>query len=353
MTYAGADGETRREMAAVLHYPGDEAEPAKSLRELQSRLDDIAAYSAQNSAARHGAVDPITYVVANRLFGQTGYGFRDSFTGFIKDAYAAPLQLMDFRRNAEGARVDINGWVEKQTQKRIRDLIPSGGLSDATRLVLVNAIYLKAPWLQPFSELETKPRPFRVNGTTAVDVPTMSQQGDFGYAKRDGYTVVTIPYTGEQLQFLILLPDSAVGLRALEAKVTPDLLAESATVGPTLVILDVPKLKMDPPVMALASALQSLGMKTAFDDPPGSANFDRMAPRTPEDYLLISAVFHKTFLAVDEKGTEAAAATAVDMITDDVSPQPIEVKVDRPFLFAIQHRGSGACLFLGRVTDPR
>lgn len=357
MTYAGADGETRREMAAVLHYPGDEAEPAKSLQELQSRLDDIAAYSAQNSAASHGAVDPITYVVANRLFGQTGYGFRASFTAFIKDKYDAPLQLMDFKRNAEGARMDINAWVEKQTRQRIRDLILAGALSPVTRLVLVNAIYLKAPWLQPFPESETKPRPFQVGGTTAVDVPTMSKEGDLGYAKRDGYTVVTIPYTGGQLQFLLLLPDRADGLRALEAKVTPDLLAESARVGSTLVLLDMPKLKMEPPVMALGDVLRSLGMRTAFDDPPQSANFDRMAPRhLPDDYLCISAVFHKTFLDLNEKGTEAAAATAIVMVTSSAvmpRPKPIEVRIDRPFLFAIQHRESGACLFIGRVTDPR
>jgi len=222
-------------------------------------------------------------------------------------------------------------------------------------MVLVNAIYLKAPWAVAFQESGTKPRPFRAGGGDAIDVPTMRKEGRFGYAKRDGYSVVAIPYVSGTLQFLILLPDKADGLSALEKTVTHELLSwESTNADFTQLALELPKLKMEPPVMALGETLQSLGMNTAFDKPPGSANFDRMAPRRAGDYLFISAVFHKTFLAVDEKGTEAAAATGVVMsVTNVVVGKAIEVKVDRPFLFAIQHRVSGACLFLGRVTDPR
>ena len=119
--------------------------------------------------------------------------------------------------------------------------------------------------------------------------------------------------------------------------------------------LHLPKFKLEPPGVALASQLESLGMRTAFDQPPGSANFDRLAPRKPEDYLYISQVFHKTFISVDEKGTEAAAATAVAMRAGAAMhpEQPIEIKADRPFFYAIQHVPSGACLFVGRVTDPR
>ncbi len=122
------------------------------------------------------------------------------------------------------------------------------------------------------------------------------------------------------------------------------------------VILHLPKFKLEPPLLKLGPALQSLGMRSAFDLPRGTANFERMAPRKPEDYLYLSEVYHKTFLAVDEKGTEAAAATAVDMLPGAAAaprPEPVEFRVDHPFLFVIQHRPSGACLFLGRVTHPR
>jgi serpin B len=251
---------------------------------------------------------------------------------------------------------EINTWVEEKTSQRIRDLIPPDGLDRDTRLVLVNAIYLRAPWVEPFLESATKPRPFHVGGGPALEVPTMLRQGRLGYARRDGYSVVTIPYSGNDLHFLVLLPDATNGLAALEAKLTPELLAAAA--GPTTaeLILHLPRLKLEPPVFKLGRVLRTLGMRSAFDQPRGSANFDRMAPRRPDDYLRISEVFHKTFLALDEKGTEAAAATAVTMVrvTSVAVDQskPIEVRVDHPFLFAIQHRPSGACLFLGRITDP-
>jgi serpin B len=179
---------------------------------------------------------------------------------------------------------------------------------------------------------------------------------NFGYVKRDGFAAVSVPYSGNELQFLVLIPNEVNGLRALESSLTAGVLAQCARLEAHNVDLYLPKFKFEPPTIALAQNLQSLGLRTAFDRPPGSANFDKIAPRKPNDYLAISDVFHKAFIAVDEKGTEAAAATAVVMneVTAIVKPsQPIEVRVDRPFIYAIQHVPSGACLFLGRVTDPR
>jgi serpin B len=178
----------------------------------------------------------------------------------------------------------------------------------------------------------------------------------FGYAKREGYSAVSLPYAGNDLQFLVLLPEDVNGLRAFESKLSAEMLAQCAKLEERDVDLHLPKFKIEPPTITLAEKLEALGMKTAFNQPTGSANFDRMAPRKPDDYLYISQVFHKTFIAVDEKGTEAAAATAVAMMAATAlreRPPPIEVKVDRPFLYAIQHVPSGVCLFLGRVTDPR
>jgi serpin B len=147
-----------------------------------------------------------------------------------------------------------------------------------------------------------------------------------------------------------------VGLPKLESKLTPDLLAECARLKPEEILLYLPKWRLEPPLFALRKTFETLGMESAFDVPQGSANFNGIAPRRANDYLYISNVFHKTFVEIDEKGTEAAAATAVVMMRATAhldKPKPVEVRVDRPFLFAIQHRPSGACLFIGRVADPR
>ena len=359
MTYAGAAGETRAQMAGVLHYPQDEAALHQSFGELRKALEGVAKNSEEHSkqvAMDGGAVDPIVLTVANRLFGQQGYEFRPTFLDLVKDGYGALLEAMDFVKDAEAERAKINGWVEDQTKKRISDLIPKGGVGRDTRLVLVNAIYLKAPWAKEFSKSATGLQPFHLKPDEAVKVPAMRRTGSMGYAKRDGYQVITVPYVGEEMQLLVLLPDTKDGLAALESKLTPEILASCATPDAAEVDLYLPKFKMEPPVMQLGESLRTLGMTRAFDEPKGSADFDRMAPRRPDDYLSISEVFHKTFLALDEKGTEAAAATAVVMIARASfveKPKPVEVRVDRPFLFAIQHRESGACLFVGRLCDPR
>jgi serpin B len=220
-----------------------------------------------------------------------------------------------------------------------------------------NAIYLKAPWAHEFSESATTPQSFHIRGGAPVDVPMMQKEDrQFGYAKREGFTAVSLPYIGNELQFIVLVPDEVNGLRALESKLNAQVLSQCAKLDAHDVDLSLPKFKFEPPTIALSDKLQALGLHSAFDQPSGSANFDRMAPRSPKDYLYISQVFHKTFIAVDEKGTEAAAATAVAMMAGSAMierPEPIEVKVDRPFIYAIQHVPSGAILFLGRVTDPR
>jgi serpin B len=219
--------------------------------------------------------------------------------------------------------------------------------------VLVNANYLKAEWRTVFDDSATEPQPFHLGANNLISVPTMMSRCSVGYARRDGCTLLTIPYKGSELNFLILLPDQPEGLPALEKNLTAKQLAGGAGLGLQEVILYLPKFKLEPPARALSLELQALGMKSAFDQPPGTANFDRIAPRRPSDYLYISEVFHKTFLNLDEKGTVAAAATAVGMMDGLSMSKPIEVRVDHPFLFAIQHRASGACLFLGRMSDPR
>jgi serpin B len=360
MTFAGADGETRSEMARVLHLRSD-AGVFASFAALQHSLEEMSKKTAEivkESKKFGGPSEPITLSIANRLFAQKGYVFRETFLSLVKQNFGGAFEPLDFMANPAAATQHINKWVADQTHDRIRDLIPAGALDKTTRLVLANALYLKAPWASEFSQNATQPEPFHVRGESQINVPMMRKLNDhFGYAKRDGYTAVSLPYASSDLQFLVLLPDDVGGLHALESKLTSELLAECARLQTRDVDLHLPKFKLEPPTMALAEKFEALGMKTAFDKPQGSANFDKIAPRKPNDYLYISQIFHKTFIAVDEKGTEAAAATAVAMLAGAAlrspPPPPIEVKVDRPFVYAIQHVPSGVCLFLGRVTDPR
>ncbi|MGH7983108.1 MAG: serpin family protein [Candidatus Udaeobacter sp.] len=361
MTYAGADGETRAEMARVLHFPANDGGVPASFSALQHSLEEMSAKTAElvkRSEKFGGPSEPITLHIANRLFAQKGYKFREAFLALVKENFGGAFEPVDFIADPAAVTQRINKWVADQTHDRIRDLIPGGALDKTTRLVLANALYLKAPWANEFSKNATQPEPFFVHGSAPADVPMMRKTDKhFGYARHEGFTVVSLPYAGDDLQFVVLLPDEINGLRKLESKLSSELLAGCAKLERRDVDLHLPKFKLQPPTITLAEKFEALGMKTAFDKPQGSANFDKMAPRKPDDYLYISQIFHKTFIAVDEKGTEAAAATAVAMMAGTAlrspPPPPIEVKVDRPFIYAIQHVPSGVCLFLGRVTDPR
>ncbi|HVS53545.1 MAG TPA: serpin family protein [Opitutaceae bacterium] len=363
LVYAGADGTTRAEMARALHFASDDQSMQAGFATLRASLDQIAAQSKNIAAGRQrigGRLDVIEWHAANRLFGQQGYAFRDAFLALMKNGYAAPFEPLDFRRAAEPGRATINAWVEEQTRGKIRDLIPRGSIKPDTRLVLVNALYLKAPWSKHFEERETRPRPFHVGGADQTqEIPTMHDVRFGGYVEEDGLTVVTLDYIGGGLQFLIVLPAEGKSVDEVADRVTPADFARWSKLGQDRrqsLSLFLPRFRAESATLPLGAALEDIGVKSAFDVPSGSANFERIAPRKPSDYLALDEVFHRAFVVVDEEGTEAAAATAATMVTLAAiaePPPPIEVRVDRPFLFAIQHRASGTCLFLGRIVDPR
>ncbi len=360
MTYGGAAGKTREEMAKTLHFGGDEAALHAGFAALAKDLADIARQSqAQVKQANRqgGPSTPLEINAANRLFGQESYAFKKPFLNLLKDTYGAPLELMDFKTAFEPSRVRINDWVAGQTKDRIKDLIPKGVLTEDTRLVLANAIYMKAAWQEEFAK--QKESPFFLDGRKEIKVPGLVNEHYYGYLKIPGGTIVAVPYADGGLQFLIMVPDEKDGLAAMEKSLTPEILQKAASANTRDIRLYFPKFKLEPDSIRLANHLVAMGMPTAFDKPPQSADFSRMAPRNLErnDYLVISDVIHKAYIAVDEYGTEAAAATAVVMIMPTSAPviedKPLEIRADRPFAFAIQHRKSGACLFLGRVTNPR
>jgi serpin B len=345
MTSAGAAGLTREQMVKTLHYPNTDMNLA--FQTLSAQIEAM--------TLREDRKDdhPIVLNVANRLFGQTGSKFQNDFLAILKERYRAPLETVDFVANPDAATAKINKWTARQTHNRIRDLIPKKTLTKLTRLVLVNAIYLKAKWAKAFPESATSPQDFHLTGGESLKVPTMTRQGEMACLKGNGFTAVGVPYAIGDLQFLILLPNAESSLSILEKKLTPDILATCSRAPNQQVKLSIPKFKIEPPSLNLNKALIALGMPTAFDEPPGSADLSGM---TGNRDLYISDVFHKAFLSIDEHGTEAAAATAVVMNLRGRPATPkleTVVRVDRPFLFAVQHRPSGACLFLGRVADPR
>src|SRR5437588_9051038 len=232
MTFAGADGETRTEMARVLHFSNDASVPG-SFAALQHSLEDVSAKTAElvkQSKKFGGPSEPITLNIANRLFAQKGYPFRETYLSLVKQNFGGAFEPIDFVADPAAATQHINKWVADQTRDRIRDLIPGGALDKTTRLVLANALYLKAPWAKEFPESATKPDPFFVRGAP-VDVPMMRKNAkDFAYARREGFTVVSLPYAGDELQFVILLPDDVNGLRGLESKLSDDMLAGCAKI---------------------------------------------------------------------------------------------------------------------------
>ncbi len=364
MAYTGAAGQTREEMAKVLHLPADDSAVFASFANFKAKLEKQAKVRfpneriilPDNQTNAEAAGEQTILNVANQLFAQTGYQFRPKFTADAARYFQAPFSPIDFQRDPRDAAQQINTWVEQQTHDRIRNIVSPNSIEKSTRLVLVNAMYFKAPWFEPFLVAATQPEPFHVGVGAEIKIPTMVKSDKLGYVKEKTFQVVTIPYSATGLQFVVLLPNDQNGLAALESTIDGSTLAKYAHLRETQVALRLPKFKMEPPAIDLSKALEDLGMKSAFDHPKGTANFDGIAPRNGEDYLHISKVLHKGFIEVEEKGTEAAAATAIMVATEGSIHNPgppVQFKVDHPFLFAIQERATGACLFLGHVVDPR
>jgi len=339
MTYAGAAGETADQMARTLHFdlPGEALHAAFN------------AYALDLEGRAKADVDgtPFELSIANSLWGQEGFAFRPEFLDRLAENYAAGMRLVDFVADPDASRRVINQWVSDETRKRIEDLIPEGAVDDMTRLVLANAIYFKASWMSAFDPDATVSEPFHRLSGDNVDVPMMYADESYRYRVADGYQAIDLPYQSGDMSMVILLPDEG-RFEAFEDALGPDLLEQTLgqmTYGP--VSLGLPRFTYES-AFSLKDALEGLGMTDAFD--PDRADFSGMDGTRD---LYIASVLHKAFVAVDEKGTEAAAATAVIMgVTSAPAGEPITITVDRPFIYFIRDGQTGAILFLGRVLDP-
>ena len=346
MAYAGARGETERQMADSLGFKL----PQNRLHPAFNALDLLLA------SRPKGGDDAFRLNVANSVWGQRDYSFLPEFLDSLAVNYGEDVRAADFRRDPEDARVRINGWVADETEERIRNLIPQGTLTPLTRLVLANAIYFNAAWLHAFDERATKDRPFHLLDGSQRDVAMMRQQENLRYAIGDGFQAVELPYKGGDVAMTILLPESGK-FEEFEGSLSGQSVRGIVeSLESELVRLTMPKFEMESG-FSLSDTLKAMGMPDAFDDQ--AANFsgmDGQLCRARGDIcLLISDVLHQAFVSVDEAGTEAAAATAVMVgVTRavGVEPDPIEVVVDRPFLLIIRHHATDTVLFVGRVLDP-
>ncbi|HSK80643.1 MAG TPA: serpin family protein [Thermoanaerobaculia bacterium] len=341
MPWGGARGETAAQMRTVLH--------------LEGTADEVMAASGELSRSLQDPSRPIVFRIANQLFAEKSYKLVPAYVEKTRASFGAPVELLDFKTAPERGRVRINEWVEGKTERRIKDLIPPRGVEKDTRLVLVNAIYFLGDWAVPFDAGETRPAPFHLTASEQKRVPTMNRMGSLRFAEKEGLTAVEMPYKGGELSMLILVPAEIEGITAVEKALDAKRLDE--IVGALqwgLVDLSVPKFEVNPgESLSLGEDLKALGMPLAFDR--DKADFTGIAdPPNPADRLVLAKVFHKAFVRVDEKGTEAAAATAVIGVMAGAAPGPgpRRLRVDRPFLFLIRDNASGLVLFLGRVSDP-
>jgi serpin B len=335
MTREGARGDTATEMDRIL---GPNASAiAKQLTK-----------TFKTAKQQPGQPTPPELAIANRLFGDTTTKFEQPFLDVTSKDYEAPVEALDFRTHWDAARVHINTWVAHQTHDKIKNLIPPPAIDASTRMVLVNAIYMKASWATPFEPGLTAPAPFAIDGSSSKKVSTMHMEGGASWGDHAGARMLDLPYYsagGPRLGMLLVVPDGS-HLDAVEAAYAKEgiapFLAAVKTTGRARVAL--PKFEVGTS-FELSTTLAKLGMKTPFSDAADFSGMSKLATH-------ISSVVHKAWAKVDENGTEAAAATAVMMAETSVAvPAAKKFDVDRSFLFFI-HDENGDVLFAGRIVDP-
>jgi serpin B len=336
MTYAGARGETEQQMAAVLHFTLEQESLHPAFSSLTDHFQGI---------QKKGEV---ALNIANALWIQEDFELLKPFLKITEKYYGASPFQVNFKEAYERVRIEINGWVEKQTKDKIKDLLPPGILSELTRLVLTNAIYFKGNWALQFEKELTQDEPFWMTPDKEIMTSMMHQKASFNYGETDTLQILEMPYAGEDLSMIILLSKEKNGLPDFERRLNiENMMTWTSQASYQEVDVYVPKFKITSQ-FTLSATLQAMGMTDAFS---GNADFSGMEP---SKQLSITEVIHKAFVEVNEEGTEAAAATGVVVeLTSVREPQPVPVfKADHPFVFFIRDNHSKSMLFLGRVVNP-
>ncbi len=339
MTWAGAKGETEADMASAMHF----LLPQTQLHPALNGLDLDLASRGQGAKGKDG--EGFRLHVVNAIWGQQGYKFTPQYLDILATNYGAGLRVLDFMKQPDPSRITINDWVAQQTENRIKDLIPTGSINSLTRLVLTNAIYFNAAWAQPFQKGATSDAAFHRLDGSDVTVAMMRQTDSFRYSEGTNYQATELPYDGNELSRIVILPTAGAFGDFEQSFDSASLKAIVDGLKTREVALTMPRFGYETS-MSLKQSLGALGMGIAFTD---SADFSGMDGAHD---LRIQDVIHKAFVAVDEDGTEAAAASAVIVGTTAMPVDTAEMRVDRPFLFLIRDYLTGTVLFLGRVADP-
>jgi serpin B len=336
MTYAGARGATAEQMAKTLHYRLEGPQLHAAFAELIGQ---------QNAAGQKRGYE---LSVANALWGQQGFGFQPDVRELMRKHYGAGLREVDFMDKPDAARREINAWVEKQTNGKIKDLLKEGTIQPDMRLVLASAIYFKSAWLNPFSQDATKKGDFFTGGKK-VAADMMQRTGTYSFYEDEDVQVLDLPYARRDLSLVAVLPRDKAGLGGVEKNLSAAKLEGWLKAKKDYQVdVKLPKFKMTQE-LDLKKALSDLGMPLAFENAADFSGFSTL------ERLKIGFVVHKAFIDLNEKGTEAAAATAVGIVTTSlpvVPPNRAVFHADHPFLFVIRDNRTGSILFMGRVVDP-
>ena len=332
MVYAGARGETAKEMAKTCRFTMNEKELHETFSILRKKIQS------NRKSCRLS--------VANSLWAQKGYCFWNSYFAMLSRYYEAGVKTVDFKNDLEDSRKTINEWVSKKTEEKIKELFQKGILNKMVRLVLVNAIYFKGTWRVGFDAKKTKKAPFHLNDGKEINVPTMYVKDNFKYAENKVLQALELPYSGNKMSLLVLLPRNPKMWKFVESKMNLRNIKDTFKhIKMKKVAVYLPKFKMSCG-FSLGKILKKMGMRLAFSM---GADFSGMTGRKD---LAISKVIHKSFVKINESGTEAAATTGVTMFRKSAPAKPTVFRVDRPFIFIIYDRESKSILFMGRVMNP-
>jgi serpin B len=339
MTYAGAAGTTATAMASTLRIELEEA----TLHAGFNALDLALAARGRGALGKDG--QPFQLHVTNSIWGDKSVEFLPEFLDTLALNYGAGLRLLDFAGNPAASRETINNWVSEETLTRVKELLPRDSIDRETVMVLVNAIYFSAAWKTKFRKESTQPADFTTLSGAVVSVPMMSAVDQVGYYAGDGVVAVEKQYDGNELSMVLIVPEAG-SFASFEANLRSESLGAILDgMQPKSGLLQMPRWKYEAPTLALEALLTALGMGVAFGD---DADFSRLST----ERTRIADVYHQAFIAVDENGTEAAAATAVVIGGRGAPRMDFELTIDRPFIYLIRDRATDTIVFMGRVADP-
>lgn len=348
MVYPGAEGMSKTEFETLLNISLSEDAYNSFMYSLNHKLvpgEYTSPYAEYRESDSPEEV-PFTFNMNNTNWGEQSFPFDPEFLATLNTYYEAGLNVVDFKHNFEPVRIQINKWVEAETNDKIKNILPKKSIDSLTKMVLVNTIYMKANWLNDFTEHATSDQPFTLLDGTTTSVPTMRQTAYFASVKSDDYQAISLPYIGNEYSMLIVMPETIdESISTLNSETLGTI---SGALKRQRTQLSLPKFKIENNY-SLKEFFQNMGMTESFSSKADFSGFH--AQGLPEIY--ISNILHKTFIEVDEKGTEAAAVTAILMAgTTSVPPDPISIEIDKPFLYFIQHNETQQILFMGQVLNP-